>query len=163
MCPIQETELAGIGRKFVVETRSNENLIIVMHDSGKVELYSAPKTNTGATTHVATLEDEEARQVAAIIGRTIYRPEAIERLDRHGVVIMWHLLGAQSFAAGKTPGELQLTQRTGASVIAAVGKDGTRRANPEADYLLHEGAQIALAGTLKQVQAAIALLEKGSS
>jgi TrkA domain protein len=91
MASVEERDLAGIGTRFTVKTNKGDRLIIILHDSGGVELY---RESPGADQSdcVATLDSEEARLVAAIIGRTLYRTEPIERLGRHGLVVAWHTL-----------------------------------------------------------------------
>ena len=158
MYPVEETELAGIGRRFIVITSSGSRLVIVMHESGTVELYYASSDEPQKTFPVASLTDDEARLVAAIIGRTIYRPEAIERLSKHGVTIRWHSLKAHSYAIGKTVGEL--FKNTGIAVLAVVEKDGKRRTSPPADYILQESSQVALSGSIRDIQKTEELVDK---
>lgn len=159
MSSIEETELAGIGRRFEIVTDAGDQLIIVLHDSGMVELYHAGAGDPQKPALVAILKDDEARLVAAIIGRTIYRPEAIERLSRHGVGIVWVQLKAESNAVGKTAGDL--LQNTGVSVLAVIERDGKRHNVVPHDYVFQEGSQLALAGGQKEIQALKALMEKG--
>lgn len=160
MYPVEETELAGIGRRFVVVTNSGSQLVIVVHDeSGAVELYCATSDDPQKTCPVATLTDDEARLVAAIIGSTIYRPEAIERLAKHDVIIRWHALKAQSYAIGKTVGEV--FENTGIAVLTIVDKEGKRQTSPPKDYVFQEGSQIALSGTRKNIEKVGELIDKG--
>lgn len=158
MYPVEETELAGIGKRFVVVTDAGNRLVIVVHESGTVELYQTARDDPERTLDVATLTDDEARLVAAIIGRTIYRPEAIERLGKHGIAIRWHTLKAHSSAIGRTLGEVLLN--TGVVALAVVEKDGKGQPSPRGDYLLREGSQVALSGNRRDIEKVEGLLEK---
>lgn len=160
MKPIDETHLAGIGTRFSVQTLSGERLIFVVHDGGRVELYHAPK-GEAEPVPVAILNEEEARHVAAIISRTIYRPEAMERLSRSGVGIIWHELLSGAHAVGKAARDLRISERTGVSVVSVVRKGGDQRVPLDGGYIFQEGDQVALAGSGKEIQAARDLLDRG--
>lgn len=159
MYSVEETELAAIGRRFVIVTSFGSRLTIVVHESGTVELYYASSEEPQKTCPVATLTDDEARLVAAIIGRTIYRPEAIERLSKYGVTIRWHSLKAHSYAIGKTVGEL--VRDTGVAVLAVIEKDGKRHTSPPGDYVFQEGSQAALSGRRQDIEKVEELMDKG--
>ena len=159
MFSIEETELPGIGRRFEVTTNADDRLFIILHDSGMVELYDSRPEDPQRPSPVATFNNDEARFVAAIIGRTIYKPEAIERLGRHSVGITWVQLKTDSYAVGKTIGEL--LQNTKASVLTVIEKDGKSQISVQTGYVIKEGSQLALAGEQKEVQAIKVLMEKG--
>jgi TrkA domain protein len=160
MASVEERDLAGIGKRFTVKTNKGDRLIIILQDSGGVELYrESPGPDQNDC--VATLDIEEARLVAAIIGRTLYRTEPIERLDRHGLVVVWHTLAPGSYAVGKTPRQLDLSRFLTISIIAVVEKGGERWANPAPDYVFRAESQVALAGSRKEVQECINFMEKG--
>lgn len=158
MYPVEETELAGIGRRFVVVTSSGSRLVIIMHDSGMVELYYSSADEQQACP-VATFTEDEARLVAAIIGRTIYRPEAVERLNKYGLAIRWQSVKANSYAIGKTLGEV--LKNSGVVVLAVIDKDGKRHASPPGDFVLQEGSQIALSGSSRDIEKIEESLDKG--
>lgn len=160
MASVEERELAGIGRRYMMKTNQGDHLVIVVRDSGGVELYRerpGPEQNDC----IATLDSDEARLVAAIIGRTIYRSESIERLGRHGMVVAWHTLTSESYAVGRPVEELDSSRFATISIVAVVEKGGERWANPGPDYVLKADSQIALAGSSKEVQEYINFLEKG--
>jgi TrkA domain protein len=159
---VEEVDLAGIGKRYVVKTDAGERLIIVVHDSGAVELYQEPRANQGRSDCIATLNSEEARLVAAIIGRTIYRTESIERLSRHGLAVVWHGLTSQSSVVGKRLGDLNTARFPTLAIITVIEKGGTKGASPSPDYVFKEDSQIALAGTRREIQEFIELLEKDS-
>jgi TrkA domain protein len=160
MASVEEGDLAGIGKRFTVVTNQGERLIIIVHESGGVELYRAIP-GSDQSDSIATLDSEEARLVAAIIGRTIYRTETMERLARHGLVVAWHTLGPGSYAVGKALQDLQLSRFPTVAVITVVERGGKRWSHPTPDYRLKEGAQVALAGSRKDVHKCIDFMEKG--
>jgi TrkA domain protein len=160
MTSVEERDLAGIGKRFTVKTNKGDRLIIILQDSGGVELY---RESPGAdqTDCVATLDSEEARLVAAIIGRTLYRTEPIERLGRHGLVVAWHTLAPSSYAVSKTLQELGLFWFPTVSFITVVEKSGEKWTHPASDYVFKPESQVALVGTRKDVQKCIEFIEHG--
>ena len=160
MASVEERDLAGLGTRFTVKTNKGDRLIIILQDSGGVELYREPAGGDQSDC-VATLDSEEARLVAAIIGRTLYRTEPIERLGRHGLVVVWHTLAPGSYAVGKTPQELGLFRFPTVSVITVVEKGGEKWSNPASDYVFKAESQVALVGNRKDVQSFVEFIEHG--
>ena len=160
MASVEERELAGIGQRFLLKTNLGDSLVIIVRDSGGVEIYRQPPGSEQSDC-IATLDSEEARLVAAIIGRTLYRSESIERLGRYGMVVVWHTLTPGSYAVDHTLGELSVPRFGTISILAVVEKGGERWANPSSDYTLKAESQIALAGSSKDVHDYIEFLGKG--
>ncbi|WP_080840735.1 hypothetical protein [Cohnella massiliensis] len=74
---IRETELPGIGRKYKIRTRSGETLVIVVHHDDRREMFHLDSDEPDADMlSVITLDDEEARAVAAIIGGMTLKPQS---------------------------------------------------------------------------------------
>jgi TrkA domain protein len=157
---VEERELAGIGQRYLLKTNQGDNLVIIVRDSGGVELYRQPPGSEQSEC-IATLDTDEAHLVAAIVGRTIYRSESIERLGRYGMAVVWHTLSPGSYAVNRTIQELRVPRFASISVLAVVEKGGERWAHPSGDYVLKAESQIALAGSSKDVQGYIDFLEKG--
>jgi TrkA domain protein len=164
MSTIRESDLPGIGRKFQLEARSGDKLVIVVHDDGRRELYHFDPDDPDELLSMVTLNDTEARQVAGIIGGLNYTPKALESVSitLEDLVIEWYRIAPGSRAIGQTIGQLQVRQATGANIIAVIEKDGRKRINPGPEQPLDEDATVVVAGERQQVQAFKRLLAYGS-
>lgn len=164
MSTIRESDLPGIGRKFQIEARSGDRLVIVIHDDGRRELYHFDPDDPDELLSLVTLNDTEARQVAGIIGGLNYTPKALESasISLDDLLIEWYKIEAHSQAIGKTIGQLQVRQTTGATIMALIEKDGHQRVNPGPDQMLDEDMTLVVAGERQQVQAFKRLIVGGS-
>jgi TrkA domain protein len=165
MSTIRESDLPGIGRKFQLDARSGDRLVIVIHDDGRRELYHFDPNDPDELLSMVTLNDTEARQVAGIIGGMNYTPKAVEpaSIMLDDLVIEWYKIEPGYRAIGATIGQLQVRQRTGATIMAIIERDGRKRINPGPDQTLTEDATLVVAGERQQVQAFKRLIAHGSS
>jgi TrkA domain protein len=164
MSTIRESDLPGIGRKFLLEAQSGDRLVIVIHDDGRRELYHFDPNDPDELLSIVTLNDTEARQVAGIIGGMSYTPKALESasITLENLVIEWYKVEANSQAIGKTIGQLQVRQMTGATLMAIIEKDGRKIINPGPNQMLSEDATLVVAGERQQIQAFKRLIAHGS-
>lgn len=162
MATIRETELPGIGRKFQVEANSGDKLVIVVHDDGRRELYLIDTETPDEAELVMTLEDTEARQVASIIGGMVYKPKALETVEvtLEDLVIEWVKIEPHFQCIGKSIFDLDVRQRTGATVLAMVEKH-RQVINPGPDEPIKPHMTLVVAGERKQIKQLKELLTNG--
>ncbi|MDQ3459658.1 MAG: cation:proton antiporter regulatory subunit [Deinococcota bacterium] len=158
---IRESDLPGIGRKFQVETRSGDKLVVVIHDDGQRELYHFSYDNPDESISMISLSDEEARKVAGIIGGLSYQPQALEtsQIDLKDLVIEWIKVEPGAAGAGKTIAELGVRETTGANIIAVV-EGGDNKISPGPEQLLGQGTTVVVSGNRTQVRALKKLLTR---
>ena len=147
MSMIRESDLPGIGKKYQVDTRAGDKLVIVIHDDGRRELYHFDHDDLDESISMVTFDDDEARQIAGIIGGLSYKPKALETVEvsLDDLIIEWCKVEHHHKAAGQTIAELQVRQRSGANILAIVTK-GKQRINPGPDDRLDAGCTLVLAG-----------------
>lgn len=163
MSEIRETDLPGIGRKFQVKARSGDKLVIVVHDDGRRELYHFDGADPDDAISMVTLDDSEARQIASIIGGMAYRPQTLEtaEIELNDLVIEWYKVGSGAAVVGRTIGEVGIRERTGATIIAVVENDQTKRINPGPEQVIREGVTLVVAGERGQIKALHKLVSGG--
>lgn len=152
MSVVRESDLIGIGKKYQIETEAGDNMVVVIHDDGRRELYRHDDVEN--ETHcVMTLSDEESRQIAGILGGLSYKPKALETIEvaLDDLRIEWYKVEPFNDGVNKSIGKLGVRQRTGASIIAGIREDETI-INPGPDYIIEPGVTLVIAGKAKNIK-----------
>ncbi|WP_409343563.1 cation:proton antiporter regulatory subunit [Paenibacillus sp. MBLB4367] len=159
---IRETDLPGIGRKFQMTTRAGDKLVLIVHDDGRRECYHFDQDDQDEMISMITLDDDEARLVAGIIGGMAYKPKALETIEvvLDELVIEWYRIEEGTFFVGKTIGELDVRGRTGATIIA-VAEKRQNQINPGPTTTLAAETTLIVAGDRRQQKAFKHLLMNG--
>jgi TrkA domain protein len=117
---LHETRLPGIGSKFTLRLDSGGRLAIIVHNDGKRELYFFQRGGDEEPSAVITLDDDEARQLGAVIGGAYERPQIVEDLEMAlgELQIEWIPVPDDSPWIGKTLAEAAFRAKAGITVIA---------------------------------------------
>ncbi|WP_066637694.1 cation:proton antiporter regulatory subunit [Desulfolucanica intricata] len=163
MSLIKETDLPGIGRKFEINARSGDKMVIVVHDDGRREIHHFDNDDPDESISMVTLDDTEARRISGIIGGLTYVPKALESVEVtfDNMVFEWYKVECSAKSVGKTIGELHIRKVTGAMIIAVIKKN-EKIINPGPEQLISKGAILVVIGDRKQVKACKNLILNGS-
>jgi len=117
---LRETRLPGIGSKFTLRLDAGGRLAIILHNDGKRELYYFRRADDDEPKAVITLDDDEARQLGAVIGGAYERPQIVEDLEMAlgELQIEWIPVPDDSPLIGKTLAECGFRAKAGITVIA---------------------------------------------
>lgn len=164
MTLIRESDLPGIGRKFQIDTRGGDKLVIVVHDDGRREVHHFDNDDPDESVSMVTLDDAEARRVGGILGGMSYMPRALESVDVafDEMYIEWYKVEPGAKSIGLTIGDLGIRKRTGATIIAIVKRDQMKIVNPGPEQMIREGATLVMLGERAKVKACKQLIQHGS-
>jgi TrkA domain protein len=117
---VEETRLPGIGSKFTLRLDSGGRLTVILHNDGKRELYYFRHAADEEPRAVITLDDDEARQLGAVVGGAYERPKIVEDLEMAlgELHIEWTPVPDDSPWIGRTLAESGFRAKTGITVIA---------------------------------------------
>ena len=117
---LRETRMPGVGVKYTLRLAAGGRLAVILHNDGKRELYFFPGGDDDEPESVITLDDDEARQLGAVLGGAYERPKIIEDLEMAlgELHIEWVPVPETSPWIGHTLAEAGFRAETGVTVIA---------------------------------------------
>lgn len=162
MGTIRESDLPGIGKKYQLEANSGSKMVVVIHNDGRRELYHFLDNDPDECISQVSLDDEESRQIASIIGGMQYKPKALDtvQVTLDELVIEWSKIEPHFKSIDKSIEELQVRARTGATILAIVEK-GKQKINPGPQDRLMLGMTLVIAGERQQIKLLNELLLEG--
>ncbi|MEN3027814.1 MAG: potassium transporter TrkA, partial [Aquificaceae bacterium] len=114
---IREVDLPGIGKKYSFSLKEGRNLVLVIYNTGKREIYLMEDEETAC---VFDLTEEEAKELGFLLAGALYQPIKSEKMEiiLKEVVMEWVKVETGSNLINRTIAELQIRRTTGVSVIA---------------------------------------------
>lgn len=164
---IREIELPGIGKKFEIMNQNDEKTVIIIHDDGTREIYTYEKGDEEESISNVSFSDEEARQVAGILGGMAYKPKDLAEIDMqfgNDFGIKWQKVEEGAPAANRTIGDIGIRNQYGIMIIAIIRHDKTKLFNPGPETCLEVGDTLIISGEKSTIKSATKeLLCKGGS
>lgn len=145
---VSETDLPGVGKRFEVTLQEGGVAVVVIHNSGRRELFYRESPNADSE-ELLDLTDQESRIVGSILEGAYFQPvrtENPETLLGDDVIIEWYTLGTDDPFVGETLEEADIRERTGVTVMA-VERGEECVASPEADFRMQEEDILVTVGT----------------
>jgi TrkA domain protein len=159
---LRETRLPGIGTKFTFETAHGSRVTVIQHVDGTRELYLFARAVDDEPRVVLQLEDDESRQLGAILGGAYERPKIVEDLEMAlgELAIEWVPVPTGSPAIGHTLAECAFRARTGITIIAILREPEPVTGAQPTD-VIEEGDTLVTVGKRGQYAAFRRLLAEG--
>jgi TrkA domain protein len=134
-----------VGSKFTIRTARGEKVSAVVHLDGMREIYHARRPDEPPS--VIILNDEEARQLGAILVGAVYRPQLVEDLEvaLEDLAIEWIPLPAGSPLVGLTVATCRIRSTTGSTIVAIL-REPEAVAMPHPDEVLRAGDTLVVIG-----------------
>jgi TrkA domain protein len=161
---LRETRLPGIGVKYGFRLDAGGRISLILHNDGKRELYWFRRADDEGPTAVITLDDDEARQLGAVLGGAYERPKIVEDLEMAlgELQIEWVLVPDTSPWIGKSLAEAQFRATNGITVIAIL-REPEPISGAQPHHVIERGDTLVTVGKAGQYPAFYRRLEKGDS
>jgi TrkA domain protein len=160
---LRETRLPGIGVKYGFRTSEGGRLAIVLHNDGIREIYFFRHEHDDDPAAVIRLDDDEARQLGAVIGGAYERPKIVEELEMAlgELTIEWVPVPDNSPLVGLTLADIGFRAKTGITVIAIL-RDPEPVSGAQPTDVVQQGDTLVTVGKLGQYPAFRKLLGEGT-
>ncbi|MBK3331768.1 cation:proton antiporter regulatory subunit [Persephonella atlantica] len=149
----KETDLPGIGKKYSIITSSGDKITVIMHITGKREIFVFEPDDYDEPSCDVVLSEEEANQLGSVLMGAYYRPEQEKEKEVliENLAIEWIKVPQSSPLTEKSIKEADIRKRSGVTVIAIIKKDKTI-INPRPDEIISAGDTLVVVGTREQVE-----------
>jgi TrkA domain protein len=159
---LRETRLPGIGVKYGFRLDAGGRISLIQHNDGKRELYWFRRADDEEPSAVITLDDDEARQLGAILGGAYERPKIVEDLEMAlgELQIEWDPVPDTSPWIGKTLAEAQFRAKSGITIIAIL-REPEPVSGAQPGDVIQQGDTLVTVGKAGQYRAFHRRLETG--
>ena len=162
MNQVTQTRLPGVGTKFAFGTAHGGRIAVIQHNDGLREIYFFRRRDDDEPSAVIQLEDDEARQLGAVVGGAYERPKVVEELEMAfgELAIEWVPVPEGSPAIGHTLTDCGFRARTGITIIAILREPEPVTGAQPSD-VIQAGDTLVTVGKLGQYPAFRRLLAEG--
>jgi TrkA domain protein len=142
---IDEDDLPGIGRRFTFGLAGDASLCVVIHHTGRRDLYLTTDPDEDAA--VISLEDDTARRLGAVIAGSYFTPAAVQQVEAviGGLLIDWVTVREGSAIADQSIADAEVRAQSHMT-IAAIVRGDEQIVAPEPDEVVRVGDQLVVMG-----------------
>ena len=110
---VSEQDMPGIGRRYELAAGKGQRLALIIHHSGRRDLYVFDRHEEDPTCAVE-LSDDQARRIGAILGGAFFKPTVVEEIEDivGEFVVDWVTLPEDAVAVGRSIADLQIRRQT---------------------------------------------------
>jgi TrkA domain protein len=161
---VREARLPGVGVKYGFRLDAGGRISLILHNDGKRELYWFRRADDEEPSAVITLDDDEARQLGALLGGAYQRPKIVEDLEMAlgELSIEWVRVPDSSPLIGKTLAEAALRAKTGITIIAIL-REPEPVSGAQPNDVIQQADTLVTVGKAGQYAAFHRMLEQGDS
>ena len=144
---VYESDLPGVGKKFEIEVGDDERLVVVIHNSGKREVFR--RVGDEDSVKLFELTDQLSRQVGSILEGAYFQPvttQETETMLDENTLLEWVKVIEGSDVVGRTLEDLDFRNRTGATVVAIQREDEETESNPGPETVIRPDDTLILLG-----------------
>ena len=144
---ISETDLPGVGKRFELPIHDGSALVVVIHNTGKHELYKKEHADADAD-RIVELSESEAEALGSILEDIHFQPSEIDMSSTMiggDTVIEWYTLGEDSPLVDSTLEASNIRDKTGVTVIA-VERGPDAYPSPEPEFTFEAGDTLVTIG-----------------
>ncbi|WP_209121942.1 cation:proton antiporter regulatory subunit [Alkalihalobacillus sp. BA299] len=149
---VKMADLPGIGKKMSFLTAEGNMIVLVIHHTGKRELYFFTDPDDDEADFSVNLTADETRELGAQLLGAVFQPIDSDKMKlfKSQIVMEWVDLKSASPLAGKTIGESEIRKRTGVSIVGIFRKKEVI-ASPEVNQILEAGDTLMAIGKSDQI------------
>jgi TrkA domain protein len=159
---LRQTRLRGVGVKYAFTPDHGGRIAVILHNDGIREIYFFRHREDEEPRAVINLDDDEARQLGAVLGGAYERPKIVEDLELAlgELTIEWVPVPDGSPAIGRTLAECAFRAKTGITIIAIL-REPEPVAGAQPNDIVQAGDTLVTVGKHGQYAAFRRLLAEG--
>lgn len=150
---VKMCELPGVGKKISLQTAEEHKIVVIVHHSGKRDLYFFQNSDEDEADFFLSLTAEETRELGAQLLGATYQPVDNEKMEifQKQLLMEWIKLTSESPFVDKQIAESRIRTHTGTSILAVMRGDDIT-VNPDIDFVLKAGDTVMTAGKMDQIR-----------
>ena len=147
----KEADLPGIGKKYTINLSEGGELVVIVCNTGKREIYVVEEEDESPKC-IITLNEEEAKQLGFLLAGAKFQSVETDKMEflTKQIVMEWVKVGGNSPFVGKSIAELEIRKKTGVSIVAIIRDDNVIPA-PDPDEKIKEGDTLVVVGTREKI------------